>query len=168
MRLIHVVFLGLAGVALAACATMPVYQAQTSPGGVGYSDMQLASNRYRVTYTGSYATSRDVVEDFLLRRAAEVTLKAGYHWFIFDTRDTKAKTTYFSEFAGWPGWGGYGWYWHSWAFGPPGPYEAYPQTRYHAYAEIVLLTDEQAKSEPRALEANDVLSHVAPTQPAKG
>jgi hypothetical protein len=148
--------------ALAACATAPVYQPQQSPGGVGYSDAQLAANRYRVTYTGNNSTRREVVEDFLLRRAAEVTLKAGYHWFVFDTRDTKSKTTYYNEFAGWPGWRGYGWYWHSWAFGPPGPYEAFPETRYQAYAEIVLLTDEQAKAEPRALEANDVLSHLNP------
>jgi hypothetical protein len=156
----NLVFAGLAALALAGCATEPVYQAQQSPGGIGYSDTQLAANRYRVTYNGSGTTHRDLVEDFLLRRAAEVTLKAGYHWFEFDTRDTKAKTTYFDEFAGWPGWHGYGRYWHSW--GPPGPYDVQAVTRYQAYAEIVLLTDDQAKAEPRALEANDVLSHLNP------
>jgi hypothetical protein len=162
MRPIHLAFACLAVAALAACATAPVYQPQQSPGGVGYSDSQLAANRYRVTYTGNSSTGREVVEDFLLRRAAEVALKAGYHWFVFDTRDTKSKTTYYNEFAGWPGWRGYGWYWHSWAFGPPGPYAVYPVTRFEAYAEIVLLTDEQAKAEPRALQAEDVLAHLNP------
>jgi hypothetical protein len=37
-----------------------------------------------------------------------------------------------------------------------------PITRYEAYAEIVLLTDEQAKNEPRAIRAQDVLDHIGP------
>lgn len=152
------IFAGLATLLLAGCAAAPVYQPQQEPGGVGYSDTQLAANRYRVTYNGSGTTRRDMVEDFLLRRAAEVTLKAGYRWFEFDTRDTKSKTTYYDEFAGLRG---YGWYWHSW--GPAGPYDVVSVTRYQAYAEIVLLTDEQAKAEPRALEADDVLSHLNAT-----
>ncbi len=110
---------------------------------MGYSDQELTHNRYRVTFTGNSETPRETVEDYLLRRAAEVTLKAGYDAFLFDTRNTKAKTTYMSTFTGWPGWGGYGWYWHSWAYGPygPGPLDmdstSRPITRYHAYAEIV-------------------------------
>jgi hypothetical protein len=141
---------------LAGCQTTPVYQAQTERNGEGYTDKQLAENRYRVAYHGNSATSRDVVEDFLLRRAAEVTLKAGYPAFVFDHRDTKTKTRYYTDFAGWPG---YGWYWHSWDYGPS---ESFPISNYTAYAEIVLLKDEQAVKEPRALRAQDVLDHLGP------
>jgi len=141
---------------LAGCETTPVYQAQTERNGEGYTDKQLAENRYRVAYHGSSATGRDVVEDFLLRRAAEVTLKAGYSAFVFDHRDTKTKTRYYTDFAGWPG---YGWYWHSWDYGPS---ESIPISNYTAYAEIVLLKDEQAIKEPRALRAQDVLDHLGP------
>ena len=116
------------------------------------------ANRYRVTFTGTSSTRRDVVENYLLLRSAEVTLKAGYHYFTFDTRDTKAKTTYESEFMGWPGRGRY---WHSWAFGPE-PVESFTATRHEAYAEIILLTDEQAKNDPHALGAQDVLNHIGP------
>jgi hypothetical protein len=144
---------------LAGCETTAVYQAQAGRGGQGYTDKQLAENRYRVAYHGSSATSRETVEDFLLRRAAEVTLKAGYPAFLFDHRDTKTKTRYYSDFAGWPGWPGYGWYWHSWDFGLS---EAYPISNYTAYAEIVLLKDDQAAKEPRALRAQDVLDHLGP------
>ncbi len=158
---------------LSACATGPTpYEPQKAPGSMGYSDQELTHNRYRVTFTGNSETPRETVEDYLLRRAAEVTLKAGYDAFLFDTRNTKAKTTYMSTFTGWPGWGGYGWYWHSWAYGPygPGPLDmdstSRPITRYHAYAEIVLLTADQAKSEPRAINAREIISHLGAPPPA--
>ncbi len=159
---------GLLLLSLAACASQPApYAPKTGDSATGYTDQQLAANRYRVTFTGNSVTDRVTVEDYLLLRAAEVTLGAGYSDFLFDTRDTKAKTTYYSTFSGWPGWGGYGWYWHSWPYNPYGPSEmddmtSRPQTRYFAYAEIVLLTPEQAKTEPRSLNARDVIAHLRP------
>ncbi len=59
------------------------------------------------------------------------------------------------------GWPGRGWYRHSWAFGPA-PVETFTTTRYEAYAEIFLLTDDQAKNDPHALGAQDVLDHIGP------
>ncbi|HET7334105.1 MAG TPA: hypothetical protein VFI93_03235 [Rhizomicrobium sp.] len=167
------VLLAAAGVLVSACAQPAAYAPQGPRGGPGYSDTQLAKNRYRVTFRGNSVTARATVENYLLRRAAEVTKAAGYPAFEFDTRDTKADTTYRSQFSGWPGWNRpdpFGWYWHSWAFGP-GPYgyamssDAMPITRYEAYAEIVMLTDAQAKNRPRALYADDVLSHLGPPPP---
>lgn len=153
----------IAGVALllTGCATAPVYQPREPGGRIGYTDEKLATNRYRVTYTGSSTTRRETVEDFLLLRAAQVTLDSGFPYFVFDTRDTKAKTTYYSSFSGFPGWHGYGWYWHSW------PYDfddrdARPVTRYEAYAEIVMLTDAEAKNEPRALMARELADRLGP------
>ena len=162
-RLSLLALLAATTLALAGCQTVATYHPQTAPGGTGYSDEQLTDNRYRVTFTGNSATPRDTVEDYLLLRSAEVALKAGYHYFLFDTRDTKAKTSYHSDFVGWPGWPGYGWYWHSWPYGPGmATADSYPVTRFNAYAEIVLLTDEQAKSEPRAIDADQVLQHIGP------
>lgn len=163
--------LGLAMLVLAACAT-PVTYGPKAPGtSVGYTDEQLGPNRYRVTYSGNSVTSRETVEDFLLRRAAEVTLNSGFHYFLFDTRDTKAHTTYYSSFDGPPWWHGYGWYWHSWAF-PPDPFgddsESRPITRFQAYAEIVMLTEDQAKAEPRAVDAKAILDKLAPPPPPPG
>jgi len=149
---------------LAGCESLPPYHPSEAPGAIGYSDQQLAGNRYRVTFTGSSANRRDAVENYLLLRSAEVTLKAGSHYFLFDTRDTKAKTTYTSDFAGWPG---YGWYWHYWPYGPEREFPAIPLTRYEAYAEIVLLTDEQAKAEPRAVNAQEVIDHIGPSATPK-
>ena len=150
-------------IVLAGCQTATPYRPSTEPGTAGYSDEQLSGNRYRVTFVGNSVTRREAVEDYLLLRSAEVTLKAGSHYFLFDTRDTKTKTTYQSDFMGWPGWPGGGWYWHSWDYGPPDQNViSYPVTRYEAYAEIVLLTDDQAKNEPRAGNAQEVFDHIGP------
>lgn len=169
-----------AGVALAAlvglagCATGPApYAPKTGDSDTGYTDQKLTENRYRVTFTGNSQTDRETVENYLLLRSAEVTLGAGFDYFLFDTRSTKSKTTYLSSFSGWPGWGGYGWYWHSWAWGPPygpGPYydldsTSRPITRYNAYAEIVLLRDEQARKEPRSINAHEIIAHLRPPPP---
>jgi hypothetical protein len=114
-----------------------------------------------VSYLGDSQTPRTTVENFLILRSAQVALQAGYPYFLFDTRDTKSKTQYYSTFVGWPGWGGYGFY----RWGPPDfESEAYtvPITRYEAYAEIVLLTEPQAQKEPKALNAQSVIDHLGP------
>ena len=155
---------------LSACAQPAVYAPREVRGGPGYSDQQLAANRYRVTFTGNSITSREQVEDYLLRRSAEVTLQAGFTNFMFDTRNTEARTDYYSNFGPrWPG-PGFGasvWYWHSWAVDPwidggfgPGRLEA--DRRYQAYAEIIMLTPAQASGEPKSLDAHDVLARLGP------
>ncbi|MDE2465734.1 MAG: hypothetical protein KGO02_18765 [Alphaproteobacteria bacterium] len=150
-------------VGLAACASEPApYAPKTAGQTTGYTDAQLTADRYRVTFTGNASTDRQRVEDYLLMRSAQVTINAGRNWFMFDTRTTQAKTTYMSTFTGWPGWRGYGWYWHSWAWAPPYDSVSRPITHYQAYAEIVLLTDEQAKTEPRAINARELIQHLQP------
>jgi hypothetical protein len=150
---------------LAACQSPATYHPLDRASGTGYTDEQLAANRYRITFTGNSVTKRQTVENYLLLRAAEVTLKSGYPAFAFDARDTQADTTYHSDFVGWPGWRGRGRYWHSWGYGPGfGPdMTVRATTSYEAFAEIVLLTDVQAAQDPRSLRAEDVLAHVGPT-----
>ena len=76
--------------ALAAC-TAPAPYAPRRPGETtGYTDRELAPGRFRVTFTGNSVTERDTVENYLLLRAAEVTLASGGTHFIFDDRDTRA------------------------------------------------------------------------------
>jgi hypothetical protein len=150
---------------LTACASTAVYQPREGRYGAGYTDEQLASNRYRITYTGTRSTPREIVEDYLLRRAAEVTLQAGYSHFMFDTRSTEARTNYYS-FSPRFGFGfGYPAYYWGGFYGPFG-YDPFrydridSDTRYQAYAEIVLLRAPQAANEPRALDARDVLNRL--------
>ena len=167
---------------MAACETGPVYKPRGPGENVGYTDLQLSPNRYRVTFSATSATKREAVEDYLLRRAAEVTLAAGYTHFVFDQRDTEAKTYYRSDFIdpyfSGPFYGPRPWYWTSvpyygypyGAFGPYGyggyGYGGYnyvrPVTSYSAFAEIVMLTTAQTAGNPDALDAQFLLQRLAP------
>ena len=151
-----------AGLLLTGCETGPTpYQAKTDGVSSGYTDQQLAQNRYRVTYTGTSNTPRTTVENYLLFRAAQVTASAGFAAFAFDDRDTKSHTTYFTDDFGWfgPGRRHFGW-WGGWPMDDE--VETRPVTRYEAYAEIIMLTADQAKADPRSLNAQDVLNRLGP------
>ena len=163
-RLVAFAMLAVGLVGVAACQTLPVYRPRGPNDSVGYTDKELTHNRYRVTFAGTSGTRREQVEDYLMRRSAEVTLNAGYSYFAFDTRDTKANTRYHSDFALS---GGYGfgprrpWYWSNFGFNEPGfGDDVVPITRYSAYAEIVLLTPDQAKNDPDSISAREVLQNM--------
>jgi hypothetical protein len=161
---------------LAGCA-QPTPYAPREPGTrTGYTDQQLAPNRWRVTFTGNSATTREQVEDSLLRRAAEVSLAAGSDHFMFDTRDTRANTRVDAFPEPDPVWNG-GWMWgRRWNFRPvygfgygygafgPGV-DFVTTTSYQAYAEIVTLSDAQAATEAKALDARAVLQRLPPPKP---
>lgn len=68
-----------AGLALSACASLAPYGAQMGPGGQGYAEQRIESNRFRVTYNGVGAAGP--VGDYALLRAAELTTAQGYDWF---------------------------------------------------------------------------------------
>jgi hypothetical protein len=79
-------FLGL--LALGACATTPtVYQAASTPGGVGYFESPIESDRWRVSFHGGGGASAQQVGDLALQRAADLTLGKGYDWFRVVQRD---------------------------------------------------------------------------------
>ncbi|NWG52189.1 MAG: hypothetical protein HXY28_00565 [Hydrogenophilaceae bacterium] len=83
MRLL---FLAALTLALAACATTPFYAPATGPGRPGYSELQIERDRYRVTFRADGAADARLVENYALLRAGQVTLRAGYDWFIVDRR----------------------------------------------------------------------------------
>lgn len=70
---------------VAACATSGSYGPADGPGDVGYSEQQIETNRFRVTYRAGDAIA---AEDGALRRAAEVTLEEGYDYFTVVARAT--------------------------------------------------------------------------------
>jgi hypothetical protein len=163
---------------LAGCMSPSPYAPRLQGQATGYTDRALTENRYRVTFTGNTATPRETVESYLLLRAAEVARAAGYASFVFDTRNTKANHTvtaipegpyhrWGGGFGGWGRrggfgyWGGYGG-WGGYGFGYDPAVDVVVRTNYQAYAEIVLLTPEQAAKEPRALNAADVIAHIGP------
>lgn len=164
----------LGSLVLAGCMSPTPYAPRTDGQRTGYTDRALTENRYRVTFTGNSATPRETVESYLLLRSAEVTRAAGYQFFVFDTRHTHANTTVQTVPTApppSPWWGfrrGFG-YWGGFGYPYEPAYDVVTRTNYEAYAEIVLLTPEQAAKESRAINAADVIAHIGPDamQPPK-
>lgn len=167
----------LAFAVLAGCASPAPYAPRAPGQTTGYTDQEITANRYRVSFTGNSVTPRQTVEDYLMLRAAEVSLAAGADHFVFDTRKVQAHphVTVFDDSFGYGGFapgiynrGFYGpGYWRfrpRWGypgFGPP--VDVIVTTNYEAYAEIVLLKPDQVAKEPRAIDAREVVAHLGPS-----
>jgi len=163
-RLAQTVILAVAVVALSGCVTPTPYQ-PAPPRGFGYSEERLDQNKFRVSFRGNAQTSRETVEDYLLYRAAELTLNNGFTHFIVVGRDTEAKTSYryWIDHYGGRGWfyhGFPGWYddpWHR-----PWAYDVQPVTTYTATAEVIMVKGPRDDGDLRAFDAQAVLLQVGP------
>lgn len=72
---------------LAGCAgTGTEYRAASRSGGYGYTDQQIASNRYQVTYVAR-GDDPAAASDLALLRASELTLLDGNDWFEVASRE---------------------------------------------------------------------------------
>lgn len=84
-----------AALALAACAsTPPTYAPAASPTASGFSERQIESNRYFVTYRASSGADSALLSDYALLRAADITLENGRDWFWVDRRAFDGQGTY--------------------------------------------------------------------------
>ena len=71
---------------LAACQTTPAYGPAATQGAAGYSETQIETNRFFVTYRAPGGADAQRVQDYALLRAAEVTLAHNHDWFRVDHR----------------------------------------------------------------------------------
>lgn len=79
---------------LAACATPPpVYTAASSDRSLGYSERQIESNRYFVTYRVTSPVDSVLLQDYALLRAADLTIANGRDWFWVDRRSLDEEHT---------------------------------------------------------------------------
>ncbi len=141
-------------VGLAGCASPTPYQ--PAAGGFGYADQQLESDRYRVTFAGNSVTARDTVQNYLLYRAAELTVANHHDHFTVVNQDLERSTAYqgtgYNHF-GWRGWDGFG----------PGDYSAYPIDSYTAFADIIMGDGDKPAGAVNSYDARDVMRRLAPT-----
>lgn len=78
-----------AALALGACASTPPpppYAAAPTSVALGYSETQIESNRYFVSYRAPSGAEVSVLQDYALLRAAELTLANNRQWFWVDRR----------------------------------------------------------------------------------
>ena len=171
-------------ISLSACMTATPYQPATGNGTAvrnGYSDTQIESNRFRISFSGNSLTSRETVERYLLYRAAELTLQQGFDHFILADRDTEKKTDIVREPGAWgPGpWGywspswrfyrGPRWGWRSWdpffddPFWRDRDWDYRTVTQYEAMAEVVMGKGPKPADNLRAFDAHEVVSRLGPS-----
>lgn len=79
--------------ALAACTSTPRYQPAEAQGAAGYSETQIESDRYFVTYRARSGADASLLHDYALLRAAELTLERGGTWFWVDRRTLDAASS---------------------------------------------------------------------------
>ena len=142
-----------------ACAGGPTLY-QPADGGYGYSEQQIEDNRYRVTFAGNEQTAADTVQNYLLYRAAELTLDRGYDYFTIVDRRLDRSTTYWGGGDTYLG-TGFGRY--SGGFFGFGTSTARPVDSYTAYADIVLFKGAKPADEVKAYDARDVLGRLGGT-----
>ena len=154
----------LAASVLAGCATSTAPDYRPRLGGtVGYTDWQLSPNRSRVSFSGSTASTRDDVERYLLRRAAEVTLASGYTHFVLNDRDTEREANFYDTYP----YGPYAYYYpyRSGYWGHPYWSGGWQSITYSAYADIMMFAPEEARRFPNAIEALPLLQRLIPPVP---
>ncbi len=156
-----------AALGLAACGTYGPTPYQPAAGSQqGYADTMIESNRFRVSFKGNSLTERETVENYLLYRAAELTLQQGYDHFTIADRDTDRERrirgggpTYYGSRLNYlylhPRYGWIGSYSPVW-----GPSTYSEVTQYEASAEIVLGRGPKS-SDPNAFDARDVSKNLA-------
>lgn len=71
---------------LAACASQSDYHAADGRG-YGYTEQQLSSDQYRVSFR-SRGDDTGLAMDYAMLRASELTMEQGYDWFDIASRDT--------------------------------------------------------------------------------
>lgn len=165
MRKLFMMAAGFALLALSACATPTAYAPAATPGGYGYTEQQIESNRFRVTFRGNSLTDRELVEAALLYRAAELTLAQGGDYFVVADRDTEARSrfqamggrSYYPGF--YPRWSYYSprWGWRPW-YDPfwDDPVSYRQVTQYEASAEIAIMRGQKPAGDANAFDAREV------------
>lgn len=158
----------------------PISSASRSEG--GYSEVQLAPDRFRVTFAGNSFTSRERVEASLLYRAAELTLQQGNDWFVIEDRETERRVErdlrpdplyrpwFYDDFAYWrPYWRYYGpgLGWQTWDpyFGDPfwtGRVDTRQVEQFEVTAEIRMGRGFMPTTNLKAFDARDVIRRIGP------
>lgn len=150
---------------LAACAQPTPYQPARD--GYGFTEQRIEDNRYRITFHGNSVTSQQVVEDYMLYRAAELTREKDYDYFeIADKetdKDTRYLATYIDPFP--PAYYGYyGRRFYPYPAGPSIQTGSYrPIVQYTVQANIVLYRGKKPPDNVEAYDARDVIERLRPT-----
>lgn len=143
---------------LGACATVTPYQPLQD--GAGYSEQRIESNRYRINFAGNSKTPRETVQNYVLYRAAEITLANQYDYFTVAAQNTQAEAKNSGPSFGF-GIGGIG-------IGSRGGLGVGIGTgtgsraEYDASADVVLFRGQKPKDDQRSYDAREIKNNLEP------
>ncbi len=145
---------------LVAC-TKPTPYAPAGDNGYGFTEQKIEDQRYRVTFSGNSVTDRETVDNYLLYRAAELTVETGNDYFQIGSKETDTATTYNTsgpDVGVFGSRGGYGWGWGvGTTFGT-----ATPVRSFEASAIVQLYKGERPADDPSYYDARAVLQNLGP------
>ena len=146
---------------LVACGHPTFYQPASN--GYGFAEQRLEDNRYRITFRGNSITPLPVVENYLVYRAAEITLQNGYDYFEIADKRTNKSTRYFATYNDF----GRPYYLrrYPYYFYDFGPYTAdyRPIEEFTATANVVMFRGSKPAGKTDAYDARDVIQRLGPT-----
>lgn len=143
--------------ALTGCAAITPYQAMDRDG--GYSEQKLEDNRFQVRFAGNRQTPRDTVQNYLLFRAAELTLQNGHDYFVTLHQDTEASTTQYQTISFGTGFGRWRWT----PFGAVGVATTRAATEFIAEAQIRTFAGTKPPANPDAFDARQIVRNLGPS-----
>ena len=158
--------IAVAGLMLAGCATQTPYQPAANASAYGFEEQRIENNRVRITFRGNSVTDRETVENYMLYRAAELTLAGGHTYFVVANRDTEERSylqgvgqrsafpfsyRYFHPRYGWRY--AYDPFWNE-----PASYREI--SSYEAIAEIAMFSGAKPESDPNAFDAQQVMANL--------
>jgi hypothetical protein len=152
---------GVVALLLAGCAAAPTPYQQQNQEGQGYREQRIEANRFRVSFSGNTFTSRETVENYLIYRAAELTIANGYDWFVLAGKETEAHTRY-DQMVTNMGFGPY-FAWDYWPRNSVAVSTAIPVTDYQAYGYVTMFKGTKPATDPTAFDARAVEQSLAPT-----
>lgn len=150
---------------LSACATGPTpYQPRAKVGAHGFSDQALESDRVRITFNGNSSTPRETVENYLLYRAAEVTVERGFRYFVPIQQDVEREEQSSRVATGIGAGFGRGW-WNGRYYGSVVIVDSAATNErdsYRASAIFKLIKDEPANENMDVFDAQEIFKFLGP------
>lgn len=141
---------------LSACVTATAYKPAAPDNKFGYSQQKLQSNRFRVTFAGNSKTDRETVQNYLLYRAAELTLEQGGDYFVVEAGDTERNVQQTTTYLG-PGLG-YSPFFFGAGFG--GSAASNTLEDYTAYGTIAIHSGKPPSEQDRAYDARELKENL--------
>lgn len=149
---------------LVGCATVTPYRAAQHSDDYGYQEQKIEQDRYRVSFAGNSSTSRQTVENYLLFRAAELTLEQGKDYFVIVNSDTEKNTEQHATTVGAPSFTyGYGHpYGHGYRHGLGVGFTIFQTSfsDYEAFGVVVLRSGKKPADNLDAYNASEVVENL--------